>query len=433
LYGNPNLNIDTYNSLIADLAGTAVPTKIVIAAYGNDLDAWTESAQGGNDYTVCYRAGNGCPLNHEVCDATYCNLDRWRQIVDDLNSIANVEVLAHVETHDGAARDNSAIIADINSYKAKIPAVKGYYFNQANGGKASVDNLLTISDSDAEGFVVFASGEPLFDKSARTAAGAPDVWVTLAADFTNMGIWTPFSWFSDVAASQWGAIVNTVPEADISVTATSLFDRGYGWVYLHSASSFSDESSSTIAAIDAVEDRATRRLTESRRLLERTSISEPEWGCDDTLFECRPVCIKTNGVTTSKVNDAMCASAPLDACSCPCYYDAKWDCQGDDVVCKATMRDEETVVGDTLCSSRGTPKPTKASLVVSGTCAAKGTTRGAFPAQACVDGWSATTSTTTTSTTTTTTTTTTIEKEEDITIESFAAPAVLAAIYLVQA
>merc|ERR1719149_558179 len=89
--------------MIGDLAGTTVPTKIVIAAYGNDLDAWTESAQGGNDYTVCYRAGNGCPLNHEVCDATYCNLDRWRQIVDDLNSIANVEVLAHVETHDGAA------------------------------------------------------------------------------------------------------------------------------------------------------------------------------------------------------------------------------------------------------------------------------------------------------------------------------------------
>jgi len=256
-----------------------------------------------------------------------------------------------------------------------------------------------------------------------------------------MGIWTPFSWFHDTPTAQWGAIVDTVPEEDITDTATTLFDRGYGWVYLHSADAFGTESTHTIAALDAVEGRSARRLSvepEQRRL----QAAEPKWGCDDTLFECRPVCLQTSGVTTIKLGDSACNGAPMDQCSCACYYNAHWTCKGDDVICVASMRDEVVEVGAAVCTSRGTPKPLLTTFVerVASTCEKKGTTRGSWPAQECLAQWNEVTdseeveeSTVESSEEVEESTASEEEKEEDgITVESFAAPAFLAVAVLAQ-
>jgi len=94
--------------------------------------------------------------------------------------------------------------------------------------------------------------------------------------------------------------------------------------------------------------------------LPRLSVSS--WGCDDTLVECQPVCMSTTGTVTSIVHESKCADAGPrpDVCSCKCYFDAKWVYDGTEMVCKATMSggDEiEKVVGDLVCSTRGTPKP----------------------------------------------------------------------------
>jgi len=465
LYGNPNLKYDTYSDLIYDLAGVSVPTKVVIQAYGVGLDAgdadatppvapkwsafdsWTESDKGltaanGDVYTTCYRAGNGCPLNHEVCDKKYCNLDRWREIVDDLNAIDNVEVLAHVETY---SAPNSAIApvdqrsaddikANIQEYKDNIPAVKGYYFNQVNGGKPKVDNVLAVAETDAEGFVVFAGGEPLLDKTALDHAGNPNVWITLADSGDKMGIWTPFSWFSGVAASQWGAIVHSVAKADIETKANAIFDRGYGWVYLHAHASYGKYSADTKDALKVVQDRTGRRLSEEAP--RRLEASSAQWSCDDTLYECRPVCFATYGVTVAKVADEQCTDAPMDACSCPCYYDAKWStCHGDEVACVATMKGEETVVGDLICANRGTPKPEHATLQrMMADCQEESVKHGTFPAATCVENFGATDAPATEAPTTEAPTAApVVEETNDINIESFAAPAFLAAALFLQA
>jgi len=91
----------------------------------------------------------------------------------------------------------------------------------------------------------------------------------------------------------------------------------------------------------------------------------PRWAprtkfqCDDTLLECKPVCVEGNGVVFNKVPDYKCAGPKPDECSCRCFYDAYWTCEADKIVCKAKIQggDEQTV-GDLVCSTRGTPKPT---------------------------------------------------------------------------
>jgi hypothetical protein len=87
-------------------------------------------------------------------------------------------------------------------------------------------------------------------------------------------------------------------------------------------------------------------------------VTTTQYECDDTLFECQPVCIQTKGVTRSKVSDASCSGVKPTHCNCRCYYDAFWTCESDAVVCKAIMSGgEEQTVGDLVCITRGTPKP----------------------------------------------------------------------------
>ena len=63
------------------LAQTPVPTKVILSIHTTGSDAWTHSGQTGAAYSICYKAGEACPLNHQVCDATYCEIDRWNQII----------------------------------------------------------------------------------------------------------------------------------------------------------------------------------------------------------------------------------------------------------------------------------------------------------------------------------------------------------------
>merc|ERR1719443_2572746 len=118
------------------------------------------------------------------------------------------------------------------------------------------------------GTSVAAIGSPLFDESA---VGDATVYVTLAS--SDLGLWNPFSWYPTVAPSKWAAIVTEA--ADTSAIAT-LFDRGYGWVFLTSETGFDTKSTMTASVISAIEAITTRRL-QGRNL----AASEPVWGCDD--------------------------------------------------------------------------------------------------------------------------------------------------------
>jgi len=162
----------------------------------------------------------------------------------------------------------------------------------------------------------------------------------------------------------------------------------------------------------------------------------PYWGCDDTLLECRPQCTKMNGLTISKVAVAECADKSFDECSCPCYYDAHWTCDGDDVVCKASMHGTVSVVGDLICTSRGTPKPAITSFEerVAFTCEKQPTARGAYPVQQCMDNWSAKSNDVDNEVLTRDTSDEQVDEFDeliDIEVQSFAAPAFLVAFFLI--
>merc|ERR1719201_3108806 len=228
------------------------------------------------------------------------------------------------------------------------------------------------------GTSVVASGSPLFDDAAVDDA---DVYVTLAA--RELGVWNPFSWYPYVPPAKWAAIVTEA--TDVSAVAT-LVDRGYGWVYVTSEAGF--EAKSTIVMSDllsAIETPTTRRKLQERNL----EASAPFWGCDDTLFECKPICMKKMGVVTSKVSDTLCASAPMDQCSCKCFHEAQWACDGDAVVCKAKFgAGDLKTVGDKVCETRGAVKPAStAELRVASTCEPNTQMRGSAPTEQCLTQW----------------------------------------------
>ena len=75
--------------------------------------------------------------------------------------------------------------------------------------------------------------------------------------------------------------------------------------------------------LDEIEGVAAGRRLQARRL----TASAPFWGCDDTLFECKPICMKKMGVATTKVADSLCSAAPMDQCACKCFHEAQWTCE----------------------------------------------------------------------------------------------------------
>jgi len=275
----------------------------------------------------------------------------WKQLIADFKAAGSVTVLGSV---DSAA--TLALYAGLD--------LDGFYYTDGVLGGA--------------GTSVSALGSPLFDDAA---VGDADVYVTLAA--SDLGVWNPFSWYPYTPPAKWAAIVTSA--SDVSAVAT-LVDRGYGWVYVTSEAGF--ESKSTIVMSDllsAIETPTTRRKLQERNL----EASAPYWGCDDTLFECKPICLKKTGVVTTKVSDTLCTAAPMDQCSCKCFHAAQWTCEGDAVVCKAKFgAGELKTVGDKVCETRGAVKPASTSaLRVASTCEPITQMRGSSPTDTCLAQW----------------------------------------------
>jgi hypothetical protein len=346
-------------------------------------------------YDKCYSAGEACPLDHSVCKKEYCELQRWREIIKDFSDLgSHVQVLGLVETKKNKIpRDTTDIQDDINKYLTHTPGIDGFYLNEAHGTKADVNDLMTIMAAHASKFNVFGLGEPLFDLSAPNHAGAPDVWMTLNGEDTagpehesrpdkkhaGLGFWTPFSWFPTLPTTTWGSMMYDVDTEDVVDMLELLIDRGYGYVYLHSASNYASESSHLKKLVSEMgtlsqkrrrldEIREERRLSQLRgerpgeRRLQAVDdgTTRRRWGCDETLLQCKPVCLETSGFVTNIVRSSQCGNpvGEMSECSCRCFYDVHWACKGDEVVCMATRSGEApAVVGELVCITRGAPKP----------------------------------------------------------------------------
>jgi hypothetical protein len=356
LFGGPNLNsialkpgFPSYDAAVADLASVSVPVKVVLEVFNKDKTSYTSSASDSQ----CYKAGNACPEAHSVCDPSYCEMDVWAKIIADFKAASSqVTVLGSVG--EGVT---TASYSDLT--------LDGFYFVDA-----------VVPEAGYTGTSVVALGAPLFDAASVDSA---TVYVTLASK--DIGIWNPFSWYPYVSPSKWAAMVTEATDASVVDT---LVDRGYGYVFLTSEVGFDTKSTMTASLIGAIESVGARRL-QGRKL----AASAPFWGCDDTLFECKPVCMQQSGVVTTRVADAKCASAPQDQCACKCYHEAQWACEADAVVCKAKFADGKLqTVGDKVCETRGAKKPESvAELRVSSQCEPMKEMRGSAPTAECVAQW----------------------------------------------
>jgi hypothetical protein len=397
LYGHPNLHsialksgFPSYDDVVTELTGVTVPVKVVLEIFNAGTTSYTSSSVDGQ----CYKAGNSCPEAHAMCKAEYCEMDVWAQIIADLKgaSPGKVTVLGSIDSststsaYDDLDVDGYYVLGADGSSSSTYTAVFTIYDGSSsphliNGVPRDVANsqsgtyeveftgteltivdqgsddwcyLLTVCDqavplsNDWAGYACTSSdttpsrtidvtpycGGPATDKVTVSAIGAPlfdeskvddaTVYVTLAS--SDIGIWNPFSWYPYVSPSKWAAIVT---DATNQAAVAELFDRGYGWVYLTSESGFDTASTMNTAVLDAIEGTSTTRRLQERGL----EASEPYWGCDDTLFECKPICVKKTGVVATKVSDTLCAGAPMDQCSCKCFHDAQWTCEGNAVVC----------------------------------------------------------------------------------------------------
>ena len=129
-------------------------------------------------------------------------MDVWKSLIASFKAAGTVTVLGSV--------DSSTTVSQYSALD-----MDGFYFTDA-------------VEAGFTGTSVLALGAPLFDD---TLVDAATVYVTLAS--SDLGIWNPFSWYPYVSPLKWAAIVTDA--ADVSAAAT-LFDRGYGYVYLTSES-----------------------------------------------------------------------------------------------------------------------------------------------------------------------------------------------------
>jgi hypothetical protein len=388
-FENPNLGLQYYEKAISNLGGTTLPTSVVIQIYvpvraGTFDNTWTES--GGEeklgykthpdmeDYKVCYEAGNPCPEAHSVCKADYCNMDMFRSIIQRFRDASPewINILGYVDVS-----DVDQGMADVQKYRENI-GVDGFYFDNVPQSERKLLKLMEviadhIEDSKRsdcivtrecthiheQDMTVFALRTPLFNRFAIGHPGAPDVWITLYSSVTDMGVWTPFSWYPGAIPSKWGAMVFGVTTYSLPEVAELLYDRGYGNIFLHSENDVvvcSDHLFFMSQAIKVVGKEDGRRLaTVAPDPLEK--IRAPMWTCDDTRFECEPICVQTRNKVTVRLDDSKCTE-PKDPCMCTqCYYDVKWSGQSDKIECMATQDGISLVVADTVCELRGSPLP----------------------------------------------------------------------------
>ena len=142
-------------------------------------------------------------------------MDVWKSLIASLKAAGTVTVLGSVDA--GTTTSEYATLG-----------TAGVGWTGAGADGAAVDGFY-FTDAVPEGFSgtsVLALGSPLFDETAVEAA---TVYVTLAS--ADLGIWNPFSWYPYVSPLKWAAIVTEA--SDVSAVDT-LFDRGYGYVYLTS-------------------------------------------------------------------------------------------------------------------------------------------------------------------------------------------------------
>merc|ERR1719248_543539 len=404
LFGGPNLNSiallagnPSYLDVISELTDVTVPVKVVLEIFNKDKKTYTDSKED----TQCYRAGNACPEAHLVCKPEYCEMDVWKMIIASFKAASTgmVTVLGAVDAPDTTTSEydtlGTAGVGHTAAGSTGAP-VDGYYFTCPEGAAAdyySGSACAIEAGLPADTTTVLGLGSPLFDASFldraqvvggadrdNTKVDAATVYVTLSSNET--GIWNPFSWYPYVPTTKWAAIVTERSTVD---DVAVLFDRGYGWVYLTSETGFETKSTIMDDLLDEIEGVASGRRLQARRL----TASAPFWGCDDTLFECKPICMKKMGVTTTKVADSLCSAAPMDQCACKCFHEAQWTCEGSSVVCKAKFGvGELKTVGDKVCETRGAPKPASiAELRVASSCEPVTDMRGSAPTAQCLAQW----------------------------------------------
>jgi hypothetical protein len=445
LFGGPNTNSislqdgnPSYFDVISELSGVTVPVKVVLEIFNADKTTYTDSTVDGQ----CYKAGNACPEAHLVCKAEYCEMDVWKALIANFKAAGTVAVLGSVDsstttsqysdldmdgfyftsavetiTTPGALiqQAKNTVCTHFITTQAECEAAGTQFFGNGNINYASTTGwagypvgcfwhdhphgrlhwttasptpnaarsdtwpLCHAAGSEVPytGYSVLGLGSPLFDE---TAVDAATVYVTLAS--SDLGIWNPFSWYPYVSPLKWSAIVTDA--ADVSAVAT-LFDRGYGYVYLTSEAGLDTKSTIMTALLAEIEGTATRRKLQERRL----QASEPFWGCDDTLFECQPICLKKTGYVTMKVSNTLCTAAPIEPCSCQCYWSAQWTCEDESVVCKARLgAGPLKTVGDKVCVTRGAPKPAStAELRTASQCEPFTEMRGSAPTAQCMEEW----------------------------------------------
>jgi hypothetical protein len=368
-YGHPYLDDGEakYAQLVAALTDlpAGVPVKVVLEVFHAAKKDWTTSATGA----TCYKVGNPCPENHVVCKAEYCEVDRFAAIIAQLKAASPaVSVLAAIDAE-----------TTLEEYTDAGLNVDGAYFSDP------ADVAKSLKKAKDAPFSVIALGTPLFDFDA---VGDADVFVTFAGDAASIGAWTPYSWFPDENATKFAAIVTGALPDEVSATTSAFLDRGYGYVFVTSAADLATAPAGGLGAVmDTLADDAGRRL----QVVPPTGRDTYRWGCDDTLLECAPVCFKTRGKVTTRVANARCGELTLDECSCKCYFEAEWQCEGSEVVCSVRESGNfaRKTVGDMVCSSRGTEKPTVEELTRTGVCKPLATERGSAPPQKCLAGGAA--------------------------------------------
>jgi hypothetical protein len=247
-YENPALNSAMYDQTINNLYQTTTPTTVVVQVFtpvkpGAPGNIWTDSLahESHKDstewqtdyYTSCYRAGNPCPEDHTVCDPSYCHMDRFREIVKNLKaqSPGKINVLGVIDVGDpGTWEVEMGRIAEYRSRMVDEAALDGFYFDNVPTDEQGLLDLMeviaenidksyrsdciytrTCTHINHEDISVFGLKAPLFNQFAVTHPGAPDVWVTLYSSWTQLGIWTPFSWYPGMIPAKWGAMVFGAP------------------------------------------------------------------------------------------------------------------------------------------------------------------------------------------------------------------------------
>jgi len=333
-------------------------------------------AHGSLPYSKCYKAGAPCANGNSVCKAEYCNAERWATIQGAMTD-DKITILGFIETAVDAStpRSKEAVARDIaDHWLYEGTKVDGFYFNRVNLGSAHNTAMLELAEAMKKKgkFIVFGVGQFIDDANIitdKTTVGGTekftvDVAVALSATKAEVEQWNPFAWYPDIEPTRFGALITDCDaDGDLQKYTDLTHDRGYGYTGITEKADFTTVSPSMTTAVQKVAafQLRLRRLSlkKDRALTAQVVTDEYNWACDATRFYCRPVCMRTTGYTTTIVADSKCsAAAKLDECSCNCYHNVHWDCNGNNVVCVATDNSlVEKQVGDLACSSRGTAKP----------------------------------------------------------------------------